>query len=457
MKQIFLGILALTTYLQSNSQKNQTRQVESIRPLDIGDKCPDITFTHVLNSPDKTISLSGFKGKMLILDFWSTWCTSCISAFPKLDSLQKKFGDQIQILPIADQQQALQMIPKFWNSNKITRQLSLPTIIDDKKLLEAYLPKTSVPHEVWIDGNGIIFAITESRYITEKNIRLALSGQKPFLPRKEEKAFRLQGEKPFLVNITQEGVDMPTSGIYYSSTFSDRVPGLPSTSIGIRFAGNRIRAIVANSRIDQLYKDAFFRQLRTVGLNPNYFQFLNSRIVLEVKDSTLFYWPGKNKEDWPEAKTFCYELILPIEDSSKLFSYMQKDLDRIFSNTFGIKGTVEKRRIKCWALVRTSGIDKIHTGGSMPKTRFRSLVNDTCLFINQPIGQFLYALILREMPNSKLPIIDKTGYTANVDLDFTGIDLSNMQNLKDALKKYDLDFIETEEELELLVISDVDK
>jgi thiol-disulfide isomerase/thioredoxin len=36
-----------------------------------------------------------FNGKLMILDFWATWCGACISKFPKLDSLQKKYADKL--------------------------------------------------------------------------------------------------------------------------------------------------------------------------------------------------------------------------------------------------------------------------------------------------------------------------------------------------------------------------
>jgi cytochrome oxidase Cu insertion factor (SCO1/SenC/PrrC family) len=59
-----------------------------IQPLSIGDKVPDIQFENILNYKSKKAKLSDFKGKLVILDMWSTSCTFCIAAFPKMEELQ---------------------------------------------------------------------------------------------------------------------------------------------------------------------------------------------------------------------------------------------------------------------------------------------------------------------------------------------------------------------------------
>ncbi len=62
----------------------------------IGGHVPDITLQNIININQQNFRLSDFKGKLIILDFWGIYCSSCIAAFPKLDSLQTKYNDKIQ-------------------------------------------------------------------------------------------------------------------------------------------------------------------------------------------------------------------------------------------------------------------------------------------------------------------------------------------------------------------------
>ncbi|MGZ4100208.1 MAG: TlpA family protein disulfide reductase, partial [Bacteroidia bacterium] len=66
-------IIFLFSILRCNAQE---------RPLKVGDKVPDITFSNVVNYKSATLKLSEFKGQVIMLDFWATWCSSCLAAFP---------------------------------------------------------------------------------------------------------------------------------------------------------------------------------------------------------------------------------------------------------------------------------------------------------------------------------------------------------------------------------------
>jgi peroxiredoxin len=59
--------------------------------LDAGAKAPDFVM-HDIN--DKAVKLSDFKGKVVILDFWATWCGPCIASMPHTDEVASKYADQ---------------------------------------------------------------------------------------------------------------------------------------------------------------------------------------------------------------------------------------------------------------------------------------------------------------------------------------------------------------------------
>jgi len=60
------------------------------RPPRIGTSAPDFT----VQDSENTVTLSDFRGKVVILNFWATWCPPCIEETPSLVQLQRRFKDK---------------------------------------------------------------------------------------------------------------------------------------------------------------------------------------------------------------------------------------------------------------------------------------------------------------------------------------------------------------------------
>jgi peroxiredoxin len=58
--------------------------------IGVGDRAPDFS---VRTEAGPTVSLSDFGGKVLVLNFWATWCPPCIQEMPSLDQFAKQFRD----------------------------------------------------------------------------------------------------------------------------------------------------------------------------------------------------------------------------------------------------------------------------------------------------------------------------------------------------------------------------
>lgn len=149
---------------------------EGKRPLLIGNAVPDIEFS-MLNFSKQRIKLSNFKGKIVLLDFWGTWCSSCISSFPHLDSLQNKFKNEIQILlvnSIEGSGDTKEKIADFLVKQKRNgNYFNLPIAYDDREARSLF-PHGFVPHYVWIGRDGKLIGITSSEFITEENVKKIL-------------------------------------------------------------------------------------------------------------------------------------------------------------------------------------------------------------------------------------------------------------------------------------------
>jgi len=72
-------------------------------PAAIGTTAPDFT----VSDGQKTVTLSQFRGKPVLLNFWATWCPPCVEEVPSLVALQQQVGDKVTIVAVSmDQDEA---------------------------------------------------------------------------------------------------------------------------------------------------------------------------------------------------------------------------------------------------------------------------------------------------------------------------------------------------------------
>jgi thiol-disulfide isomerase/thioredoxin len=179
LKICLMGFLCL--FFQVNAQTKPTT-----KHLEVGDKMPDVQITNIMNSKFKTAKISDFKGKLIILDFWNSFCAGCIAGFPKLDSLQRQFKGKIQVLlvnPESDHETERSMKIVIDRMNTWSNlPFKLPIVFHDKAISENF-SFHGVPFMVWIGPDGTIAAIPDKSELTKENIGQVLTGKKITLKR----------------------------------------------------------------------------------------------------------------------------------------------------------------------------------------------------------------------------------------------------------------------------------
>jgi peroxiredoxin len=75
-----------------------------IAQIKVGTKAPELTLEGIYNRENSKIpTIESLKGKIVILDFWATWCTPCVAAFPENNKLSTKYKDKnVQFIAITD-------------------------------------------------------------------------------------------------------------------------------------------------------------------------------------------------------------------------------------------------------------------------------------------------------------------------------------------------------------------
>ena len=99
MKLKLSFLLLLCPFFSVQAQVNITQKTNPalINGITVGQAVPGTFWLQTYGTDKSDKSLSAFKGKLLILDFWATWCAPCIAMNPKMEALQEQFSGQIQL------------------------------------------------------------------------------------------------------------------------------------------------------------------------------------------------------------------------------------------------------------------------------------------------------------------------------------------------------------------------
>ncbi len=101
----------------------------------------------------KPVSLADFKGKVVVLDFWATWCAPCRDEIPGFVELQKQFGDRgLVVVGVSLDEEGAPFVQKFVRQHGV----SYPVVLGSREVVAAYDGVDALPTTFIIDREGKI-------------------------------------------------------------------------------------------------------------------------------------------------------------------------------------------------------------------------------------------------------------------------------------------------------------
>lgn len=307
----------------SNAQKNLT----------IGDILPNVDDGRIINYNGSIVDFNALKGKAVIIDFWATWCGSCIANMPKMAGIQKAFENDLEVLYVTYQD--IPTVLSFLEKREDIKALDLNIIASDSTLSD-YFPYKLLPHVVWIDKDQRIRAITEASVVNKENVQTLISGEKLSLPIKRD-IVDFDYHEPFtLIKDLSLG-----QGLLSYSAITRHIEGLASRR-GFSYPNDEsIRIFAFNQSVYSLYLVAYRFQLSHIP------QFYKNRFIVAPQVAAYI-----EKEGF-----ICYEAILNKKNDEDLKQQLSSKMKTDLDDFFGVNSSIRVEEMECLVLSRDEDVN----------------------------------------------------------------------------------------------------
>ena len=157
MKFFFISIFLILTTISSSSYSKEEKGIinsflkEELEDFELSKEKQNISDLKFKDDEGKEISFSDFQDKVLLVNFWATWCAPCIKEMPSLDRLKKKINKNFDVIAISVDRDGVKKVKDFFNENKIT---NLEEYFDTKNSLAKEMNLIGLPTSFFISKKG---------------------------------------------------------------------------------------------------------------------------------------------------------------------------------------------------------------------------------------------------------------------------------------------------------------
>ncbi|MFQ5598326.1 MAG: TlpA disulfide reductase family protein [Nitrospiria bacterium] len=142
------GILAACTKTEDPASKNKGTSL--IEGIEVGNLAPDFTIKQLEGGQS---SLSEYKGKVVLINFWATWCGPCKAEMPSMELLYQTYPrDDFEILAVSIDIDPNAPVKEFIQDFGFT----FPVLLDNQFIVNERYQVRVVPTSVVLDRRGVI-------------------------------------------------------------------------------------------------------------------------------------------------------------------------------------------------------------------------------------------------------------------------------------------------------------
>ena len=145
---VVVVLVGASVYLASTSGSRPSR--EWVNSVVAGNVAPDFQLE---DTEGKQVSLSALRGKVVLVNFWATWCPPCIEEMPSMERLNEVMaGDDFVLLAINTEENGRSVVPAFLKNTPYT----FPILYDDKGVVQKLYGVFKFPESFIIRKDGTV-------------------------------------------------------------------------------------------------------------------------------------------------------------------------------------------------------------------------------------------------------------------------------------------------------------